>query len=79
VAVGAVAVGAVADYAAGQSAQSSTTVVTSAPPPSGSASLPCNPNMAVVKGVTYFQCGTAWYTQAYGNTGVIYMPVSAPY
>jgi hypothetical protein len=65
-------------HAAGQSSQSSTTEVNSAPPPSGSAGLPCNPNTTVVNGVTYYQCGSSWYTQAYGNTGVIYMPVPAP-
>ena len=41
--------------------------------------LPCNnPNVTEIQGVTYYQCGSTWYTQAYGNTGVIYMPVPPP-
>ncbi|MGZ8159288.1 MAG: hypothetical protein ACXWT4_10815 [Methylobacter sp.] len=80
-AVGAAAIGAIGGYAAGQSntaeaAPSTTTVY--APPPSGSSGLPCNPNTTVVKGVTYYQCGSSWYTQAYSNNGVIYMPVPPP-
>jgi hypothetical protein len=85
VAVGAAALGAVGGYAAGQSSASqsastapSSTVVYTAPPPSGSAGLPCNPNTAVVQGVTYYQCGSNWYTQAYGNSGVMYVPVPPP-
>ena len=81
VAVGAAALGAVGGYAAGQSSTTSTapasTVVYTAPP-SGSAGLPCTPNTAVVSGVTYYQCGSSWYTQAYGNNGVIYTPVPPP-
>ncbi|MGZ5628965.1 MAG: hypothetical protein ACXWFA_19815 [Methylobacter sp.] len=84
-AVGAAALGAVGGYAAGQSSASqstsaapSTTVVYSTPP-SGSGGLPCNPNTTVVRGMTYYQCGSAWYTQAYGNSGVVYTPVPAPY
>jgi hypothetical protein len=84
VAVGAAALGAVGGYAAGQSSASETT--TAAPsstvvytaPPSGSAGLPCTPNTAVVQGVTYYQCGSSWYTQAYGSSGVMYMPVPPP-
>jgi hypothetical protein len=78
-AIGAAALGAMGGYAAGESsaAQSSTTVY-NAPPPSGYSSLPCTPNTSVVNGVNYYQCGASWYTQAYGNGGVVYMPVSAP-
>lgn len=75
VAIGAAAVGAMA--ASSQNPQDST-VVYSELPPTGSAGLPCTPNTAVVNGVTYYQCGTSWYTQAYGNGGVIYMPVPPP-
>ncbi|HEY8157123.1 MAG TPA: hypothetical protein VIF10_00330 [Methylobacter sp.] len=39
----------------------------------------CNPNTTVVRGMAYFQCGSAWYTQAYDNSGVVYTPVPAPY
>jgi hypothetical protein len=63
--------------AAGKSSASQTTVVY-APPPSGSASLPCDPNVSDINGVTYYQCGSTWYTAAYGSSGVIYMPVSPP-
>jgi len=83
VAIGAAVVGGVVGYAAGQSSTEqttapSTTVVYTAPPASGSGGLPCTPNTAVVNGVTYYQCGTTWYTQAYGSSGVMYMPVPAP-
>jgi hypothetical protein len=79
VAIGAAALGAMGGYAAGESsAAQSTTTVYNAPPPSGYSSLPCTPNTSVVNGVNYYQCGASWYTQAYGNGGVVYMPVSAP-
>jgi hypothetical protein len=58
-------------------APSTTTVVYSASP-SGNGGLPCNPNTAVVNKITYYQCGKDWYVQAYGESGVIYMPVPAP-
>ncbi|BBA32455.1 uncharacterized protein sS8_0489 [Methylocaldum marinum] len=80
VATVAAALGAVGGYAAGRSsepAESSATVVETAPQPS--ASLPCGaPTTAVFKGATYYPCGSAWYTQAYGSGGVIYMPVPSP-
>lgn len=86
IAIGAAALGAMGGYVAGESSASQstsatppTTVVYSAPPPSGSAGLPCTPYTAVVNGVTYYQCGATWYTQAYGSSGVIYMPVPAPH
>jgi hypothetical protein len=85
VAVGAAAVGAMAGYAAGQSNTTqtaapapSTTVVYAPPPATGSSGLPCTPNTKVVQGVTYYQCGASWYTQAYGSNGAIYTPVPAP-
>ncbi|MDV6343917.1 hypothetical protein [Nitrosomonas sp. Is37] len=79
-AIGAAALGAMGGYVAGQStATPSSTVVYSAPPSSGYASLPCAPYTTVVQGVTYYQCGSNWYTQAYGGSGVTYMPVPAPY
>jgi len=84
VAVGAAAIGAMAGYASGQSNTSQTT--TAAPsttvvyttlrlPPRR---LALHPNTTVVQGVTYYQCGTSWYTQAYGSNGVIYTPVPSP-
>jgi hypothetical protein len=42
------------------------------------ASLPCNPAVTQVKGVTYYQCGQTYYVQAYGGDGPIYMPVPPP-
>jgi hypothetical protein len=45
---------------------------------STSASLPCNPAVTQVKGVTYYQCGQTYYVQAYGGEGPIYMPVPPP-
>jgi hypothetical protein len=77
VGLGAAAVGAMAGYAAGNS-QSSQGTASQAPAPSGSGGLPCTPNTKVVSGVTYYQCGSAWYTQAYGSSGVMYIPVAAP-
>lgn len=87
VAVGAAAIGAMAGYAAGESnttqsvttAPAPSTTVVYAAPPAGNASLPCSPNTSEVNGVTYYQCGSDWYTQAYGSNGVIYQPVPAPY
>jgi len=85
VAIGAAAVGAMAGYAAGESNTTqtvtttpSTTVVYTQPPSSGYASLPCTPNVTTLDGVTYYQCGSAWYTQAYGANGAMYVPVPAP-
>ena len=41
--------------------------------------LPCAaPLTSVVKGVTYYQCGSSWYNQAYGSNGAIYIPVPPP-
>ncbi len=81
-AIGAAAIGAVGGYAAGASSSGTTntsqTVVYTAPPPSGIASLPCNPTTTVVGGATYFRCGGTWYTQAYGSSGVIFIAVPAP-
>jgi hypothetical protein len=77
VAVGAAALGAVGGYAAGQSSASSTVVYTT-PPPAGYTSLPCTPSVIAVSGVTYYQCGSTWYTQAYGGSGVSYMVVAPP-
>lgn len=83
-ALGAAVLGGVVGYAAGESsaeqtAAPSSTVVYTEAPSSGTGGLPCTPNTTVVEGVTYYQCGTSWYTQAYGSTGVIYTPVPPPY
>jgi Meckel syndrome type 1 protein len=71
--VGAVVTDAVKD----SSTPTTTTVVTTAPPaPVGG--LPCAPEITSVKGVTYFRCGQSYYTQAYGPSGPVYMPVQPP-
>ncbi len=56
----------------------STTTVYTTPPPAGYTSLPCSPNVVPANGVTYYQCGSTWYTQAYGGSGVSYMVVAPP-
>jgi hypothetical protein len=77
VGLGAAAVGAMAGYAAGQyNAPSSTTYYPSANTSNGG--LPCTPNTVVIQGVTYYRCGSSWYTQAYGSNGPIYTPVPPP-
>jgi hypothetical protein len=54
-----------------------TTVPVPAPPPSP-ASPPCNVAATTVNGVPYYRCGTTWYTEGYGSSGVVYMPVASP-
>ena len=62
-------------YAAGKSRSTQTAA---APTSAGASGLPCTPNTKTVNGVVYYQCGANWYTQAYGSTGVMYMPVPPP-
>jgi hypothetical protein len=63
----------------GKSASSSKNTAGSAANSAAAAGgLPCTPTTAVVKGVTYYQCGSTWYNQVYGSGGVVYMPVSPP-
>jgi Meckel syndrome type 1 protein len=67
----------VTDAVKDSSTPTTTTVVTTAPPaPVGG--LPCAPEITSVKGVTYFRCGQSYYTQAYGPSGPVYMPVQPP-
>ena len=47
-------------------------------PATAPATLPCNPAVTQVDGVTYYQCGAQHYVQAYGGSGPIYMPVPPP-
>lgn len=42
------------------------------------ATLPCTPTTVVVGGVTYYQCGPTWYSQAYSGGDVTYVVVEAP-
>lgn len=74
-------VGAVITDAANDSAPA-----TSAPPPAPAANpapvaqagLPCAPAVSTINGVTYYSCGNAYYMQAYGPSGPVYMPVQPP-
>ena len=75
VAVGAAALGAMGGYVAGTETAETTTAVYNTPP-AGYTSLPCAPNLVPANGVTYYQCGSTWYTQAYGGSGVSYMVVA---
>jgi hypothetical protein len=65
VAVGAVAAGAVAAGAAA-----------AASPPGWT--LACTPTTVSVGGSTYYQCGSAWYTRAYGGGDVAYVVSNPP-
>jgi len=38
----------------------------------------CNPTVVSVGGVTYYQCGSNWYNQAYQEGDVVYVSVGAP-
>lgn len=40
--------------------------------------LPCTATTVVVSGVTYYQCGTTWYSQAYSGGDVTYVVVETP-
>ncbi len=40
--------------------------------------LPCAATPVDVDGVTYFACGSDWYTQAYASSGAIYVQVAPP-
>lgn len=73
-AVGAVAGGVV--VAASEDDESTTTTTTTTT--TTSQILPCAPTVINVSGVTYYQCGTQYYVQAYSSSGPIYMPVAAP-
>ena len=78
-AIGAAALGAVGGYAAGAASTTpSTTVVYTTPPPAGYTSLPCTPSVIAANGVTYYQCGSTWYNQAYAGDGVTYVTVAPP-
>ena len=72
--VGAV-VGAAAASADNETTTTTTTTTTAA---TTSASLPCNPSVSTVEGVTYYKCGQQHYVQAYGGSGPIYMPTQPP-
>src|SRR5205809_854390 len=71
------ATGAVVGRAAG--AMTSAAATSAAPPPPPPAAAPCsNPTLVPVGDVTYSQCGSTWYTQAYGASGPVYVQSAPP-
>jgi hypothetical protein len=66
-------VGGAAAEASEEEETTTTTTTTSV-----SSTLPCQPTVTNVDGVTYYQCGTQYYVEAYGGSGPIFMPVSPP-
>lgn len=66
---GAGAVVAAGAYAAGRATSSNVTYVTT---------LPCSPTTAYLNGVTYYRCGSDWYTRAYSGGNVSYTVVGPP-
>jgi hypothetical protein len=64
------AIGAAATYDDEETTTTTTTTTTGG--------LPCNATVTDVDGVLYYQCGSQYYTEAYGSSGPIYMPVSPP-
>ncbi|MGH8678618.1 MAG: hypothetical protein ACREUQ_09750, partial [Burkholderiales bacterium] len=40
--------------------------------------LPCSANVITVNGVTYYSCGTTYYTQSYSGGSVVYVPSPPP-
>ena len=52
-----------------------TTTTTWATPVS---SLPCEPKVLTSSGATYYLCSGQFYVQAYGDGGLVYVPVDPP-
>ena len=40
--------------------------------------LPCSATVTTVNGVTYYSCGTTYYTQSYSGGSVVYVPSAPP-
>ena len=40
--------------------------------------LPCTATVMTVNGVTYYSCGTTYYTQSYSGGSVVYVPSAPP-
>ena len=40
--------------------------------------LPCSATVITVDGVTYYSCGTTYYTQGYSGGSVVYVPSAPP-
>src|SRR3546814_4300206 len=67
-------VGAAVGYAAGAATAptyvgSSPTIITT---------LPCAPQVAVVNGISYYSCGTTWYSRTMAAGSVTYAIVNPP-
>lgn len=62
------AIGATAGFIAGAATATPTYVTT----------LPCAPTVVAVNGVSYYQCGGAWYSRGYMNGEVTYVVVPPP-
>jgi hypothetical protein len=64
-----------AAVASSKPAQTSTTVVYATP---AASQLCASPTVVPVGGSKYFKCGSVWYTQAYGPSGLTYVSVAPP-
>ena len=40
--------------------------------------LPCFANVITVDGVTYYSCGTTYYTESYSGGSIVYVPSAPP-
>lgn len=40
--------------------------------------LPCNAMAVTVNGVTYYQCGSTWYSRGYESNTVVYIVSNPP-
>jgi hypothetical protein len=73
------AAGAVARPYAGYGAAAVTTAVVAGTAAAAySASLPCSASPYAWNGVSYYQCGSSWYTRSYVNGNVAYVVTGPP-
>jgi hypothetical protein len=42
------------------------------------ATLPCEARITVANGISFYQCGSNWYTRAYEGDAVVYVPSGPP-
>ena len=40
--------------------------------------LPCSASVMMINGVTYYSCGTTYYTPVYSGGSVVYVPTAPP-
>jgi hypothetical protein len=76
VVVGTVVGGAI--VAADDESETTTTTTTTTVTGTPTSELPCEPQIMNSNGVTYYLCNSQFYVQAYGDGGLVYMPVNAP-